>query len=113
MAHRRDDQRNIGTDLRRAGRHKLHRACNLALNDLSGRVIRYPFTVLNARPVCTLAVSLGGAELPLCHKATTVHSGAPREIHDRLGISDPTIRVSIGIEHVDNMIADVTQARSG
>ncbi len=68
------------------------------------------FTVLNALQVFKLAVSLGGTESLVCHPATTVHSGVPREVRERLGITDATIRVSIGIEHVDDIIADLTQA---
>jgi methionine-gamma-lyase len=68
------------------------------------------FTVLNALQVFKLAVSLGGTESLVCHPATTVHSGVPRETRERLGISDATIRASIGIEHVDDIVADLTQA---
>ncbi len=68
------------------------------------------FTVLNALQVFKLAVSLGGTESLVCHPATTVHSGVPREVRERLGITEATIRVSIGIEHVDDILADLTQA---
>jgi len=68
------------------------------------------FAVLNALQVFKLAVSLGGTESLVCHPATTVHSGVPQATRERLGISDATIRVSIGIEHVDDMVADLTQA---
>jgi methionine-gamma-lyase len=68
------------------------------------------FAVLNALAVFKLAVSLGGTESLVCHPATTVHSGVPRETRERLGISDATIRMSIGVEHVDDIIADLTQA---
>ena len=68
------------------------------------------FTVLNALQVFKLAVSLGGTESLVCHPASTVHSGVPCETRERLGISDATIRVSVGIEHVDDIVADLTQA---
>ena len=68
------------------------------------------FTVLNHLQVFKLAVSLGGTESLACHPSTTVHSGVPRQTRERLGISDATIRVSIGIEHVDDILADLTQA---
>ena len=68
------------------------------------------FAVLNALQVFKLAVSLGGTELLVCHPSSTVHSGVPRETREHLGISEATIRVSIGIEHVDDIIADLTQA---
>jgi len=70
------------------------------------------FAVLNSLQVFKLAVSLGGTESLVCHPASTVHSGVPRETRERLGISDATIRLSIGIENVDDIIADLTQALS-
>jgi len=68
------------------------------------------FAVLNKLQVIKLAVSLGGTESLACHPATTVHSGVPAATRERLGISDATIRISIGIEHVDDIIADLTQS---
>jgi methionine-gamma-lyase len=68
------------------------------------------FAVLNGLQVFKLAVSLGGTESLVCHPASTVHSGVSKETRERLGISDATIRMSIGIEHVDDIIADLTQA---
>jgi methionine-gamma-lyase len=68
------------------------------------------FTALNKLQVIKLAVSLGGTESLACHPASTVHSGVPAATRERLGISDATIRISIGIEHVDDIIADLTQA---
>ena len=68
------------------------------------------FAMLNALEVFKLAVSLGGTESLVCHPASTVHSGVPKETRERLGISDATIRMSIGIENADDLIADLTQA---
>jgi len=68
------------------------------------------FRVLNALQVFKLAVSLGGTESLISHPASTTHSGVPKEVRDRLGVSDATIRVSIGIEHPDDLVADLTQA---
>jgi methionine-gamma-lyase len=65
---------------------------------------------LNKLQVIKLAVSLGGTESLACHPASTVRSGVPTATRERLGISDTTIRISIGIEHVDDIIADLTQA---
>jgi methionine-gamma-lyase len=66
--------------------------------------------VLNRLQVVKLAVSLGGTESLACHPSSTVHSGVPVETRERLGISDATIRISIGVEHVDDIVADLTQA---
>jgi methionine-gamma-lyase len=68
------------------------------------------FAVLNKLQVIKLAVSLGGTESLACHPATTVHSGVPVGTRERLGISDATIRISVGIEHFDDIIADLTQS---
>jgi len=68
------------------------------------------FAALNKLQVIKLAVSLGGTESLACHPASTVHSGVPAETRERLGISDATIRISIGVEHVDDIIADLTQS---
>ena len=68
------------------------------------------FRVLNALQVFKLAVSLGGTESLTCHPASTTHSGVPKETRDRLGVADGTIRVSIGIEHPDDLVADLAQA---
>ncbi|WP_262029561.1 cystathionine gamma-synthase family protein [Microvirga sp. Mcv34] len=68
------------------------------------------FRVLNALEVFKLAVSLGGTESLISHPASTTHSGVPKATRDRLGVSDATIRVSIGIEHPDDLVADLAQA---
>jgi len=68
------------------------------------------FKVLNALQVFKLAVSLGGTESLISHPASTTHSGVPKETRDRLGVTDATIRVSIGIEHADDLVADLAQA---
>lgn len=68
------------------------------------------FAVLNALRVFKLAVSLGGTESLASHPASTTHSGVPAEMRARTGIGPGTIRVSIGIEHPDDLIADLAQA---
>ncbi len=71
------------------------------------------FSVLNRLQIFKLAVSLGGTESLASHPATTTHSGVPEEVRARIGVSAATIRVSIGIEHADDLIADLTQALAG
>ena len=68
------------------------------------------FKVLNALQVFKLAVSLGGTESLICHPGSTTHSGVPKEIRERLGVTDATVRASIGIEHPDDLMADLGQA---
>jgi methionine-gamma-lyase len=68
------------------------------------------FAFLNALQVFKLAVSLGGTESLASHPAAMTHSGVPAEVRDRIGVLDTTIRMSVGIEHPDDLIADLTQA---
>jgi len=68
------------------------------------------FHCLNRLQIIKLAVSLGGTESLACHPATTTHSGVPADVRARIGVSDATIRLSIGIEHADDLVADLTQA---
>lgn len=68
------------------------------------------FRFLNALQIFKLAVSLGGTESLASHPASTTHSGVPVEVRQRIGIYDSTIRLSIGIEHPDDLIADLAQA---
>jgi methionine-gamma-lyase len=68
------------------------------------------FAFLDALQIFKLAVSLGGTESLASHPAAMTHSGVPKDIRDRIGILDSTIRLSIGVEHPDDLIADITQA---
>lgn len=68
------------------------------------------FAFLNRLQIFKLAVSLGGTESLICHPATTVHSGLSEEARREIGITPSLIRMSIGIEHPDDLIADITQA---
>jgi len=68
------------------------------------------FACLNRMQIFKLAVSLGGTESLACHPGTTTHSGVPAELRARIGVSDATIRLSIGIEHADDLVADLSQA---
>ncbi len=57
-----------------------------------------------------LAESLGGVESLVCHPASMTHASIPYEIRQEVGITDGLIRLSVGIEHVDDLIEDVKQA---
>jgi methionine-gamma-lyase len=70
------------------------------------------FRMLDALEVIKLAVSLGGTETLISHPASTTHSGVPKETRDRLGITDAMVRISVGIENADDLIADLDQALS-
>jgi len=65
---------------------------------------------LNALQILKLAVSLGGTESLASLPATMTHSGVPADIRQKIGVLDSTIRLSIGIEHPSDLIADLGQA---
>ena len=60
--------------------------------------------------VFTLAESLGGVESLVCHPATMTHASVPEEFRNRLGITEGLMRLSVGIEDVEDLEADLTQA---
>ncbi|MQW67910.1 cystathionine gamma-synthase family protein [Sinorhizobium medicae] len=68
------------------------------------------FRFLNALQIFKLAVSLGGTESLASHPAAMTHSGVPIEVRARIGVLESTIRLSIGIEHPDDLVADVANA---
>ena len=68
------------------------------------------FRVLNALRIFKLAVSLGGTESLVCHPASTTHSGVPAEVRERAGVVDGLIRLSVGIENAEDLVADLAQA---
>ena len=67
-------------------------------------------TVLNSVRLCSLAESLGGVETLISHPATMTHASVPPEERHRLGITDGLVRISVGIEDVEDLIADLDQA---
>jgi len=67
-------------------------------------------TVLNAVRLCSLAESLGGVETLISHPATMTHASVPPEERRQLGITDGLVRISVGIEDVEDLIADLDQA---
>lgn len=60
--------------------------------------------------VFTLAESLGGVESLISHPATMTHAAVPKEMRDAMGITEGLVRLSVGIEDADDLIADLDQA---
>ncbi len=58
----------------------------------------------------TLAESLGGVESLVCHPASMTHASIPKETREKVGITDRLIRLSVGIEDVDDIWSDVKNA---
>jgi cystathionine beta-lyase/cystathionine gamma-synthase len=68
--------------------------------------------VLEGVKLCTLGESLGGVESLISHPATMTHASVPAEKRDKLGITDGLVRISVGIEDVEDIIEDLDQALS-
>lgn len=71
------------------------------------------FALLDRLEVIKLAVSLGGTETLASHPASTTHSGMAPEALKRFSITPALIRISIGVENPDDLVADLEQALAG
>ena len=68
------------------------------------------FRFLDGLRLLRFAVSLGGSETLITHPATTTHYAVPPKSRDVVGIDGATLRLSVGIEHIDDLIDDLAQA---
>lgn len=68
--------------------------------------------VLEGVKLCTLAESLGGVETLISHPATMTHASVPEEKRGQLGITDGLVRISVGIEDIEDILEDLDQALS-
>lgn len=67
-------------------------------------------SIANRLRIFTLAESLGGVESLICHPASMTHASVPIERRARLGISDGLLRLSVGVEDVEDLLGDLEQA---
>jgi cystathionine beta-lyase/cystathionine gamma-synthase len=68
------------------------------------------FRIINNLQIFKLAVSLGGTESLVCHPASTTHSGVPADVRAATGVHEGLIRISVGLEHPDDLIRDLEQS---
>ncbi len=68
------------------------------------------FRMLDRLELVKLAVSLGGSETLICHSASTTHYAVAEADRAAGGITEGTVRLSVGLEHIDDLIADLRQA---
>lgn len=66
--------------------------------------------MMNNLTLCTRTVSLGTCDTLLCHPASMTHAGVPKEQRERSGITDGLIRMSIGMENIQDILNDLEQA---
>ena len=65
---------------------------------------------MNKLKMCTRTVSLGTCDTLLCHPASMTHFSVPKEAREKYGITDGLIRMSVGIENVEDILNDLEQA---
>ena len=68
------------------------------------------FAFLDRLEIMKLAVSLGGTETLISHPASTTHSGVAKDLREEIGLTDATIRISVGIENAADLLTDLEQA---
>jgi len=78
--------------------------------DLNSNTLEYASKLLSATKLFTLAESLGGVESLIGHPATMTHASIPKEQRESVGLTDSLIRLSVGVEDVDDLIADLEGA---
>jgi cystathionine gamma-lyase len=101
--------------------HPQHELAMRQMNGQGGGIISFDIRggLENARRMLercelfALAESLGGVESLINHPAIMTHASVPPEMRQRLGISDTLIRLSVGIEDVDDLIAELDYALGG
>ncbi|MDE3179961.1 MAG: cystathionine gamma-synthase [Acidobacteriota bacterium] len=96
--------------------HPQHDLARRQMTGFGGMIAFDTGSIENARAVlksvrlCSLAESLGGVETLISHPATMTHASVPPEERARLGITDGLVRISVGIEDVADILADLEQA---
>jgi cystathionine beta-lyase/cystathionine gamma-synthase len=69
-------------------------------------------SVLKRARLFSLAESLGGVESLISHPATMTHASVPREEREKVGLTDGLIRISVGIEDLDDLLLDLRSSLS-
>jgi cystathionine beta-lyase/cystathionine gamma-synthase len=96
--------------------HPQHELARKQMSGFGGMLAFETGSLENARKVlksvrlCSLAESLGGVETLISHPASMTHASVPPEERQRIGITDGLVRISVGIEDVEDLIADLDQA---
>ncbi|MBI3580089.1 MAG: aminotransferase class V-fold PLP-dependent enzyme [Ignavibacteriales bacterium] len=96
--------------------HPQHRLAQKQMREFGGMISFDLGSLENAKKflkrvrLCALAESLGGVETLISHPATMTHASVPAEERNHIGVTDGLVRISVGIEDVEDIIADIKQA---
>ena len=77
---------------------------------LKGNKLDDAFKVVSSMKLFTLAESLGGVESLSGHPASMTHAAIPKEEREKTGVVDSLIRLSVGVEDIEDLKADLAQA---
>ncbi|MFN5236470.1 MAG: PLP-dependent transferase, partial [Bacteroidota bacterium] len=78
--------------------------------DLKDNTMENAVRILSGTHLFSLAESLGGVESLIGHPASMTHASIPREERLKVGLTDSLIRLSVGVEDADDLIADLANA---
>ncbi len=98
--------------------HAQHQLASRQMNDFGAMLsftmtedsIESAFDVMKKTKIFTLAESLGGVESLISHPASMTHGSIPKDVREAAGLMDSLIRLSVGIEDVEDLIEDLNQA---
>jgi len=96
--------------------HPQHQLAKRQMKNFGGMISFDVGSLANAKKflakvkLCALAESLGGVETLISHPATMTHAAIPAEERNRIGITDGLVRISVGLEDVDDIISDLANA---
>lgn len=98
--------------------HPNHEVAKAQMDDFGGMIsfihkdsaLEKAVAIVSALKVFTLAESLGGVESLAGHPASMTHASIPKEAREKTGITDGLIRLSVGIEGIDDLLSDLAQA---
>jgi len=98
--------------------HNNHEIAKKQMRDFGGMIsivfkdpsIENTFRIASSFKVFSLAESLGGVESLINHPATMTHGSIPKEVREKVGVVDNLIRLSVGIEDIEDLLEDLKQA---
>ena len=98
--------------------HPNHEIAKKQMRDFGGMIsivlkdksIENTFKIASSFKVFSLAESLGGVESLINHPATMTHGSVPKEVREKVGVVDNLLRLSVGIEDIEDLLADLKQA---
>ncbi|MDB5159478.1 MAG: cystathionine gamma-lyase/cystathionine beta-lyase [Mucilaginibacter sp.] len=100
--------------------HPNHEIAKKQMRDFGGMIsitlkdadLKETFRIASSFKVFTLAESLGGVESLINHPVTMTHASIPKEAREKVGVVDNLLRLSVGVEDVDDLLDDLKQALS-